>query len=94
MQERHAKEGRFAQGRAIEALRARQPAELTASEAIRLLDVGIKIEASARPKPPAKIDRTEALREMAIEEGLDPDEVLDAAEKVARISERQQREAS
>lgn len=78
MQERHQQLGLALQKAGLERLAA-LPRELKAADAIRLLQVGISVEAGSRPRPPEKVDITARIYELAIEEGLDPQQaVLDA----------------
>lgn len=93
LQERHAAERRVLQVMGIKALKAKPVESLTASEGIRLVKLGVDIEKGSTRRPPERIDITETLRELAIEEGLDPDEAERIARRILRIQERQQRAA-
>lgn len=51
MEERQAKEGMALQGKGIEKLQATKPKDMTVDTAIRAVDIGVKIERTARGEP-------------------------------------------
>ena len=57
---------------------------MTAATAIRAIELGVRFERMARGTD-KKIDITQAVREMAIREGIDPDQAVRDAQEVARM---------
>jgi len=88
MQERHQQLGLALQKVGLERLR-NLPRELKAAEAIKLVQVGAALEAGARLRPPETIDITARIYELALEEGIDPQQALLDAQRVLEKRKRE-----
>ncbi len=87
MCERHRRLGRAMQSAAARGLKT-LPDPQRASDIVQLMRAGVVIEAAAQPRPPDKIDIERQVREMAIAEGLDPDQAVRDALEISRHIER------
>ena len=83
MAERHAKEGLLLQQKGAQWLAALTADQVTAPAAIRAITEGVRLEREARGAD-KKIDITEAVREMAIKDGLDPDQAVRDAQRILK----------
>ena len=83
MAERHAKEGLLLQQKGAQWLAALTADQVTAPTAIRAITEGVRLEREARGAD-KKIDIAEAVREMAIKEGLDPDQAVRDAQRILK----------
>ncbi len=82
MQERHQQLGFALQKAGLERL-ATLPRELKPADVIRLVQLGIAVEAKARTRPAEKVDITARVYELALDEGLDPRQALLDAQRAA-----------
>ena len=86
MDKRHVKEALLLQQKGAEWLATMDLKAVTLAGAIRAIEVGVMLERTARGSE-RKIDITQQLREMAIREGLDPDQAVRDAQEIVRSME-------
>ena len=86
MDKRHVKEALLLQQKGAEWLVTLDLKAVTLAGAIRAIQVGVMLERKARGSE-RKIDITQQLREMAIREGLDPDQAVRDAQEIVRSME-------
>ena len=87
MAERHTKEALLLQQKGAEWLSQLAADQVTVAAAIRAITEGVRLEREALGAD-KKIDITQVLREMAIEEGLDPDQAVRDAERILKRTRR------
>ena len=84
MERRHVGVALLLLQKGAERLTSMDPEAVTAATAIRAIELGVRFERMARGTD-KKIDITQAVREMAIREGIDPDQAVRDAQEVARM---------